>query len=182
VHRDSQIRIRLTKPITSQTRRTAFVAPLSRVVVAGLMVTLAGCAAAGAGLPKLQAQGFGQTTQHGYIVSPDALQQVPVGSSRDQVLIALGSPSTTANYGNDVFYYISQTRYRAAAFLPEKVVDQRVVAIYFDGKDRVGRIADYGLQDGKIFDFVSRTTPTAGVDQTFIQQLFKGTSGLAPKL
>jgi outer membrane protein assembly factor BamE (lipoprotein component of BamABCDE complex) len=132
---------------------------------------LAGCTAPG---PSKLEVGFGTTTQHGYVVSPDALQQVPVGSSKDQVLIALGSPSTTANYGNDVFYYISQTRYRPAAFLPERVVNQRVVAIYFDGKQKVSRIADYGLQDGKVFDFVSQTTPTAGIDQTFIQQLFRG--------
>ena len=101
----------------------------------------------------------------------DALQQVPVGSSKDQVLIALGSPSTTANYGNDIYYYISQTRSRGAAFMPERVVDQRVVAIYFDDKSRVSKIGDYGLQDGKIFDFVTRTTPTAGIDQTFLQQI-----------
>jgi outer membrane protein assembly factor BamE (lipoprotein component of BamABCDE complex) len=144
------------------------------------LLGLAGCA--GGGLPKLETTGFSQTTQHGYVVSPDALQQVPVGSSKDQVLIALGSPSTTANYGNDVYYYISQTRSRAAAFLPERVVDQRVVAVYFDTKDHVGKVADYGLQDGKVFDFVSRTTPTAGVDQTFIQQLFAAVGGSKPKV
>ena len=96
------------------------------------------------------------------MVSPVALEQVPVGSSKDQVLIALGSPSTTANYGNDVFYYISQTRQRAAAFMAEKVVDQRIVAVYFNNKDQVDHVANYGLQDGKVFDFISRTTPTGG--------------------
>jgi outer membrane protein assembly factor BamE (lipoprotein component of BamABCDE complex) len=157
-----------------------FLRPGRALILAGL-IGLAGCGGA-VGLPKITVAGLGQTTQHGYVVSPDALAQVPVGSSKDQVLIALGSPSTMANYGNDVFYYISQTRYRPAAFLPERVVDQRVVAIYFDGKEKVTKIADYGLQDGKVFDFVSRTTPTAGIDQTFIQQLFKGSSGLTPKL
>jgi outer membrane protein assembly factor BamE (lipoprotein component of BamABCDE complex) len=145
------------------------------------LLAVTALAACSGGLPKPEL-GFGQTTQHGYVVSPDALQQVPVGSSKDQVLIALGSPSTTANYGNDVFYYISQTRSRAAAFLPERVVDQRVVAVYFDSKDKVGRIADYGLRDGKVFDFVSRTTPTAGVDQTFIQQLFSVISNARPNV
>ena len=119
-----------------------------------------------------------ETTQHGYVVSPDALQQIPVGSSRDQVLIALGSPSTSANFGNEVFYYISQTRHRAAAFMPDKLVDQHVVAVYFDGKHQVQRIANYGLQDGKVFDFVSRTTPTGGADQSFLQQVFTGVIGL----
>ncbi|MEX0852048.1 MAG: outer membrane protein assembly factor BamE [Bauldia sp.] len=127
-------------------------------------------------------RGLGTTTQHGYVVTPYALEQVPVGSSRDQVLIALGSPSTTANYGSDVFYYISQTRHRGAAFLPDKVIDQRVVAVYFDEHDVVERLANYGLQDGKVFDFISRTTPTGGADESFIQQVLSGVIGVGPKL
>lgn len=120
---------------------------------------------------------FSETTQHGYVVSAEALQQIPPGSSRDQVLIALGSPSTTANYGNDVFYYISQTRYRAAAFMPDKVVDQRIIAVYFNSKNQVDHVANYGLKDGKVFDFISRTTPTGGADQTFLQQVLVGVIG-----
>ena len=34
------------------------------------------------------------------------------------------------------------------------------------------QIANYGLQDGRIFDFVSRTTPTGGKDFSFLSQLF----------
>ena len=143
------------------------------IAVAASLIALAGCqTGAGKGIGS-----FSQTSQHGYVVSPEALEQIPVGSSKDQVLIALGSPSTTAKFGNDVFYYISQTRYRAAAFMPEKVVDQRIVAVYFDKKDNVERVANYGLQDGKVFDFISRTTPTGGVDESFLQQALAGVVG-----
>ena len=99
------------------------------LVLATLAVTLvatAGCQSQGSGARPGPLSGISETTQHGYVVSPDALEQIPVGSSKDQVLIALGSPSTTANYGNDVFYYISQTRHRAAAFMPDKVIDWNV--------------------------------------------------------
>lgn len=117
--------------------------------------------------------GVSETTYHGYVVSDTALQQVPVGSSRDQVLIALGSPSTTAEFGGEVFYYISQTRRRAVAFMPDKLVDQRVLAIYFNEEQTVDRIADYGLKDGKVFDFVSQTTPTGGHELTYLRGVFK---------
>jgi outer membrane protein assembly factor BamE (lipoprotein component of BamABCDE complex) len=116
-------------------------------------------------------------SRHGYIVPEYAVEQVPVGSSKDQVLIALGSPSTSENFGGEAFYYISQTRKQAAAFMPDKVVSQRVLAVYFDSNDKVTRIADYGLQDGKVFDFVSRTTPTAGKDENFIAQVLGGVLG-----
>jgi outer membrane protein assembly factor BamE (lipoprotein component of BamABCDE complex) len=55
--------------------------------------------------------------------------------------------------------------------LSAQITDQRVVAIYFDKDRRVERIASYGIKDGKIFDFISRTTPTAGSDLNFLKQL-----------
>jgi outer membrane protein assembly factor BamE (lipoprotein component of BamABCDE complex) len=150
------------------------------VALSAALLATAGCQSQGSGSaprPGLLS-GISETTQHGYVVSPTALEQIPVGSSKDQVLIALGSPSTTANYGNEVFYYISQTRHRAAAFMPDKVVDQRVVAVYFDKKQQVERVANYGLQDGKVFDFITETTPTGGADQNFLQQVLTGMIGL----
>ena len=119
-----------------------------------------------------------KTSHHGYVASPMALEQVPVGSSRDQVLIALGTPSTTADFGGEVFYYISQTRRQPVAFMPEKVVDQRVLAVYFNQDETVERIADYGLKDGKVFDFITQTTPTRGRDDNFLQQVLSGTLGM----
>ena len=119
----------------------------------------------------------GIESQSGYVVPEYAVEQIPVGSSKDQVLIALGSPSTTENFGGEAFYYISQTRKQPVAFMPEKVVSQRVLAVYFDEKDTVTRIADYGLKDGKAFDFVSRTTPTAGKDENFLNQVLGGIAG-----
>lgn len=116
-------------------------------------------------------------SQHGYVVPEYAVEQIPVGSSKDQVLIALGSPSTTENFGGEAFYYISQTRRQTVAFMPERVVSQRVLAVYFDSNDTVTRIADYGLKDGKAFDFVSRTTPTAGKDENFLNQVLGGIAG-----
>ena len=138
-----------------------------------LSLALAGCQSSKGSMGGM----FSETTQHGYVVSPDALQQIPAGSSRDQVLIALGSPSTTANYGGEVFYYISQTRYRPARFMNDKVIDQHVVAVYFDDKQKVTRVANYGLKDGKVFDFATRTTPTGGADQSFLQQVLTGMIG-----
>jgi outer membrane protein assembly factor BamE (lipoprotein component of BamABCDE complex) len=143
--------------------------------VATLVLVLAGCASQSGSTRRLG--DISTTTQHGYVVSPFALEQVPVGSSMDQVLIALGSPSTKANYGNEVFYYISQTRHRSANFLPEKVIDQNIVAVYFNDANEVQKLANYTLQDGIVVDTISRTTPTGGADQGFVVQMFAGMLG-----
>lgn len=122
----------------------------------------------------------GETLHRGYVVSDMALEQAPVGASREQVLIALGTPSTTADFGGEVFYYISQTARRPVAFMNASIVDQRVLAVYFNDKQEVERIADYGLKDGRVFDFASRTTPTAGSDFSFISQLLSAAGNLSP--
>ncbi len=140
-----------------------------------LAIVLAGCTSMLPRAPKLGS--IASTTHHGYILAPDALEQIPVGSSRDQVLIALGTPSTTGQFGGEVFYYISQTRRASARFMQARVVEQRVVAVYFDKNDKVARIANYGLQDGKIFDFVTRTTPTSGADLGFLQSVLSAVPG-----
>ncbi len=119
----------------------------------------------------------GETLTSGYVIDEETLALVPVGSSREQVLLSLGTPSTTATFDTEVFYYISQTRRRSVAFMQPRVVDQRVLAVYFGADGRVTQIANYGIQDGRVFDFISRTTPTAGRDQNFIQQLITGVAG-----
>lgn len=110
--------------------------------------------------------------QKGYIIPPGALEQIPIGASQDQVLIVLGTPSTVATLSGEVFYYISQ-KTSQTSFLPQKVVDQRVVAVYFDKNRRVERLANYGLQDGKIFDFVGRQTPAGGQELSYLTYVFK---------
>jgi outer membrane protein assembly factor BamE (lipoprotein component of BamABCDE complex) len=117
--------------------------------------------------------GFTETFQRGYVLQEGALEQIPIGASQEQVLIVMGTPSTVATVSGEVFYYISQKSQRAAAFLPQEVVDQRVVAVYFDKERRVRRLANYGLKDGKLFDFVSNTTPTGGQEVSYLRGVLK---------
>ncbi len=121
-----------------------------------------------------------QVFTHGAIVNEDQMDLVPVGSSRDQVLLSLGTPSTTGTLDTEVFYYISQSKTKTYAWQKGKITDQRVFAVYFDEESQVSQLANYGLQDGKVFDFISRTTPTGGKDSTFLGQLLKG--GAKPTL
>lgn len=123
---------------------------------------------------------MGETLQRGFIPSESALQQVQVGAPREQVIIALGTPSTTADFGGEVFYYISQKTNRPVAFMNSRVIDQTVLAIYFNENEQVSQVANYGLEDGQIIDLVSRTTPTAGKDFSFLSQLFSATGVVMP--
>ena len=52
-------------------------------------------------------------------------------------------------------------------------MDRRVVAVYFDKSRRVQRLANYGVKDGKIFDYVSRTTASGGQELNYLTYVFK---------
>jgi outer membrane protein assembly factor BamE (lipoprotein component of BamABCDE complex) len=139
--------------------RSRAAVPLVAAAVVALGLLLGGC--------------FSETYQKGYIVPDGALEQIPIGSSQEQVLIVLGTPSTVATVSGEVFYYISQRSERPVNFMPTAVTDQRVIAVYFDKHRRVERLANYGMKDGRIFDFVSRTTPTGGKDVAYLTAIFK---------
>lgn len=131
---------------------------LTLAVLAGVGLTVGGCA---------------ESYDHGYVAPDNALEQVQVGASREQVLLVLGSPSTTATLGGEAFYYISQHSTRQVAFLNQSVVEQKVLVVYFDDKGRVKEIGNYGLQDGKVFDFIGRKTKTSGADYGLLSQILK---------
>jgi len=154
-------------PRTMKHAENRRIAPL--LALAGALA-LAGCGGSG----------LSETFQRGYVLQEGALEQIPIGSTQDQVLIVLGTPSTVATVSGEAFYYISQKTERAAAFLPQKVVDQRVIAVYFDNDRRVRRLANYGLRDGKVFDFVSQTTPTGGRELNFLNRMFRNLNPFAP--
>lgn len=147
-------------------RRTGKAGPAGRwrglrPAVAAVLVcaALAGCA--------------GEQFQKGYILPPGALEQIPIGASQDQVLLVMGTPTTVATLNGEVFYYISQRAERKLAFMHQQITDQRVIAIYFDKDRRVVRLANYGLKDGKIFDFISRKTESGGQEISYLAPLFR---------
>ncbi|PLW76710.1 outer membrane protein assembly factor BamE [Cohaesibacter celericrescens] len=112
-----------------------------------------------------------ETSIHGFVPTEYTLDQITEGSSREQVMLTLGSPSTIAHFGNEVFYYISQTRKKPVAFMNSRPVSQTVVAVYFDEEQRVSRTVRYGLKDGQLFDFTNQVTPTGGAESNFLSRL-----------
>lgn len=114
------------------------------------------------------------TLRHGHLLNPGDLQQVQPGMTEDAVRSALGTPDTTSALpGGNAFYYISSTRKQAAFFKPEEV-DRKVVAIYFNQVGSVSQVAQYGMKDGRVFDYVKGETPAYMRDKGFIAKFFRG--------
>lgn len=157
----------MTVPRLGTTTASNSIKPVRLALALACALAVAGCG------------GFTETLQRGYVAQEGTLEQIPVGATQEQVLIVLGTPSTVSTVSGQTFYYISQTSHRAAAFLPFEVKDQRVIAVYFDKDRRVQRLANYGLKDGKVFDFMSQTTSTGGRDVEYLRNVLRSFS---PKL
>jgi outer membrane protein assembly factor BamE (lipoprotein component of BamABCDE complex) len=134
------------------------------------LVVLASASLAGCALPPVQ---------HGYVLSEEALSQVPVGSSREQVQLVLGSPSTTSSVAGDAYYYISQTQVESPIW-GRSITDQHILAVYFDEKGNVKSMGNYGLKDGKVFDFIERRTRATGAELNLISQMLQGVGRVNP--
>jgi outer membrane protein assembly factor BamE (lipoprotein component of BamABCDE complex) len=111
----------------------------------------------------------------GYLIDEKSLTELKVGLSAEKVLAIMGTPSTVSTVGNQSWYYISQTRSQRFKFMDPTIVDQRVLAVNFNKNMTVDKIASYGLQDGVIFDFISKSTPTGGTELSIVRQMLSAT-------
>jgi outer membrane protein assembly factor BamE (lipoprotein component of BamABCDE complex) len=94
-------------------------------------------------------------TNHGHQFQENDIQQVSPGMSQEQVKTTLGTPTTTASVGSgSAYYYISSTHGQKSFFKPVEK-DRKVLAVYFSPMGSVDRVSQYGLKDGKVFDYVS---------------------------
>lgn len=133
---------------------------LRPVALAATLLLLGGCAA--------------QTLKHGHHFQETDLQQVQPGMNEDSVRMALGTPDTTsAMPGGNAYYYISSTT-KQSSFFKEEEVDRKVLAVYFNQTGSVDKVAQYGMKDGRVFDFVKNETPAHLRDKGFISRFFRG--------
>lgn len=135
---------------------SAWAPPLLAVILLGA-APIAGCGS--------------QIDRHGHVFIDVDLDQIQPGMSKSDVQTALGSPDTQSTIGGEAYYYISTTT-KTVAFLKPREIDREVVAVYFDGTERVRDVARYGQKDGIIVDYNDDETPARGKDISFIEQIF----------
>lgn len=108
---------------------------------------------------------------HGYAPRPAQLAEVTVGTdTKAEVAGKIGRPTTQGTFDGDEWYYISRST-ESRALRDPRVISQEVVVVSFD-EDGVAQAVDsYGLEDGRVVNLVTKTTPTRGKRLTFLQQL-----------
>ena len=125
----------------------------------------AACAAALAGCEPI-------VTTHGYAPPEARLAEVEPGvDGAESVERKIGRPSTSGVIRANVWYYVSTTFETSGWNSPEES-GRRVVAISFGPDGLVSAVDRYGMEDGRIINLVTRTTPTYGRRMTILQQIF----------
>ena len=123
------------------------------------------------------------TTYQGFQAIDSNPADVKIGDdTRSTVLAKLGTPSATSTFDKDTWYYMDQVVNRTSFYNP-RMSRRDVVAISFDkNSEQVTEVRKYGLQDGKVFAFNKRETPTRGREMTVLEQLLGsiGASGVLP--
>ncbi len=118
---------------------------------------------------------------HGYVPAEAYVKRINVGTDgRAEVVSKIGRPSTTAAFEDDEWYYISRSTETKAFFAP-KAVEQKVMVLAFDDTGTVTSIDNYALEDGRVIDLVTNTTPTRGKRLTFLQQLVGNIGRFTPE-
>lgn len=113
-----------------------------------------------------------QYATRGNLPSEDRLAEVVPGEvhARDVAEI-LGTPSTFSTFGGESWYYISE-RVEYYAFLEPKILDRTVIQVKFSKDGMVEKVRERDNARIRKMKFVERTTPTAGNEITFFEQIF----------
>jgi len=107
----------------------------------------------------------------GNVMPPERLELVKPGNlTKADVTALLGTPSSTSNFGDDTWYYIYSKTETFAFFKPEEL-ERQVVQVDFDKAGKVVAVHKLGKEDGKDISLVTRETPSAGRDQSWIEQM-----------
>jgi outer membrane protein assembly factor BamE (lipoprotein component of BamABCDE complex) len=107
----------------------------------------------------------------GNIADADRIAAIKVGTStRDDVADMLGTPTAQGTFDANVWYYIGQ-KTEKIAFLKPDIVERKVVVVQFDDGGVVRDVRQLDRSAGQDVGMVERSTPTAGRELNFIEQM-----------
>lgn len=126
---------------------------------------------------------------NGIFLTADDIAHVPATATRSDVLQALGTPTTTAVFDDNTWYYVGQ-KTEKKAFLDAKVTARKVYEVKFAEDGTMLSLKEVE-NEGIDVPIVRDKTPTTGHDLTVAQQLLgnlgrfnsrQGATGAAPGL
>ena len=120
----------------------------------------------------LAACGEPRIAVHGYAPRSDELQRLTAGQdTTSSVRRKLGEPTIVGTFEENAWYYVSTVSEQRTYHHPEPI-DRTVVRLAFSEVGVLEGVNRFGLEEGRVIDLETRTTPTYGRELTIVQQLF----------
>jgi len=137
---------------------------MPRISLHSLLVVAASAAALAACTPEKDL--------HGMLPDKELVAEIKPGQTRQEdVTRILGTPSATATFDKETWYYIGEKTETVAFFRPD-ILEHKVLVVRFTKEGVVEDIDQVDAKkDGKQVTPVARETPTKGKELTIIQQL-----------
>ncbi|MFQ3361300.1 MAG: outer membrane protein assembly factor BamE [Alphaproteobacteria bacterium] len=107
----------------------------------------------------------------GYVADKGIFEQINIGMRKNSVENIMGSPSYISAINGETYYYLS-SKFESNGFLKPKEIERSIFSVQFDDNEIIKNISNYGLSDGKVFDYINRRTISRGTELTLLQDLF----------
>ena len=118
-------------------------------------------------------------THNGNMPSEERIAKIEKGSSKDDVLQILGTPSTVAAFDENTWIYMSSDIKRVAFFKPQEI-DRNILKIKFDSNDNVTKITRLNKDNGIDINPAKEKTEVKGQEPGFFQKYFGGVGQYNP--
>ena len=110
-------------------------------------------------------------TFRGNKVDADQLKELVVGTStKADATSLIGSPTIRSTFDENRWLYISETTHPRIGRTPG-ILTQNVTELRFDDKGVLRGVKQFGPDDSRSVDVVTRATPSPGSEASFMQQL-----------
>ncbi len=118
----------------------------------------------------------------GSMLDQDVFAQVKPGeTTREEVALKLGSPTSVSTFDENVWYYIGRET-QQYSFLSPDVIKQQAVEVDFDDNGVVSAVKTLDLAQATDASPVGRETPTFGQKKTFLRELLGDLSHPRPSM
>lgn len=118
-------------------------------------------------------------THNGNMPSEERIAKIEKGTSKDDVIQILGTPSTVAAFDENTWIYMSSDIKRVAFFKPQEI-DRNILKIKFDSNDNVTKITRLNKDNGIDINPAKEKTEVKGQEPGFFQKYFGGVGQYNP--
>lgn len=131
---------------------------MRRIFFAFILILLASCSS-------------GNVSVHGNAIDKNDMSYIEVGeTSKNDMIMMFGHPTTKSSIDGEKWYYISQS-IKYHSFMRPEVTNRETIEVSFGINGVVQEVKSYDLNDGIEVSFAEEKTESIATEKTVLQQL-----------